>query len=320
MKKEKVYTWRNISRNAGVLKRYLAPGMTVAVFDTETTGLPSKNYTPKIIQFSGQKVRINGDYSVSAIDGGEINFYINPCEKLSDKITKLTGITQDVVDSAPDENQAFPAIRGWLENADAWAAYNAQFDVDRVREMAARQNTGINRLPVYDILIWARDFVRADFVDNYKLGTIISYIDPDDSFGFHNSDEDVRATVELINHFMPMYISFEPEPGRYPVKLEYAYYYETPEKYLSRKGNPPQQRINLKLAEGEKGDIFYDIRRKTWAAKKNASALRLLHQIQMEDVEMQFLQRYSYPYGCCTLDDAAKRMQKISRERHKNQR
>ena len=188
----------------------------------------------------------------------------------------------------------------------------------RLLMLTARLHTRVNRLPVYDVLIWARDFVRADFVEDYKLKTIISYVSPEESYGYHHSDEDVRATVALMNKFMPMYMNYEPVQDRYDMKLEYAYYFETPQKYLKKKNSHLNARINLKLAEGEKGDIFYDLRRKTWAAKKTASAYRLLNRVRMENIEAQFLQRYSYPYGCCAIEDAAKRMQKESRERYKN--
>lgn len=75
--------------------------------DLETTGLNPK--TDKIIEIGAVKV----------IDGQVVETfqtYINPGRKLEDRITELTGISQEQVDSAPVIAEVFPQLEVFLED------------------------------------------------------------------------------------------------------------------------------------------------------------------------------------------------------------
>ena len=75
--------------------------------DLETTGLNPK--LDKIIEIGAVKV-INGQIT------GSFHSYVDPGQKLVERIVELTGIRQEQVDQAPDISQVFPELEVFLED------------------------------------------------------------------------------------------------------------------------------------------------------------------------------------------------------------
>lgn len=294
-------TWRNKEREAERLRRVLHPGSVLAAFDTETTGLGQK---AKIIQFSGLKLLYGSDGLFSIIQGSEFDVYINPNEKLAEKITEITGITQDMVDSCQDESYWFIPIMNWLCQADAWCAYNVPFDVRMLEQMCERLGYQMPGREVFDILQWAKDTVPADAVEDYKLATVTEHFcGADEAFKFHSSIEDVKAMVTCMNYLIPEYFK-EEEKSRVTAHLEKGSLFINP-----RRGS--QKRIRLTLNFGAPGDIYYDIIGKRWSCKTSSSAKRLFSSVDMADLERQFLEKYAYPFGLASVDEVAKSWMKF---------
>jgi DNA polymerase III epsilon subunit-like protein len=106
--------------------------MTALIFDTETTGLvkhpkAKDSVQPQIIEWGGVLVNEDGDIIA------EYNTLINPGIKLPEKITKITGITDDDLIDAPIFKDVAEKIRGFFEKADHVIAHNLSFDMDMMK-------------------------------------------------------------------------------------------------------------------------------------------------------------------------------------------
>lgn len=115
--------------------------MIKIVFDTETTGLLKPeandiNQQPYIIEFYGCK--IDEDFNMI----GEIETFLKPPVKISDKITDITGITNEMVKNAPDFATFYPKLAAFFHGADEMIAHNCAFD----RSMIANELLRIDKL------------------------------------------------------------------------------------------------------------------------------------------------------------------------------
>ena len=100
---------------------------TIVIFDTETTGLPkpsviSAEGQPKIIELGAIKVSPSGEEIET------LSLLFNPKEKLEEKITKITGLTDEDLRDKPTFAESLPEIRRFFEGVGEAVAHNAQFD------------------------------------------------------------------------------------------------------------------------------------------------------------------------------------------------
>lgn len=100
------------------------------VFDTETTGLGQPyvqplSKQPKIIEFAGIKL---DDDTLEEID--RLEFICNPQEQISDKITKITGLTNDdLLDKLPFFDH-YNNLVNFFIGEKSMCAHNLAFDRD----------------------------------------------------------------------------------------------------------------------------------------------------------------------------------------------
>ena len=105
--------------------------MISLVFDTETTGIPKHpnardSNQPRIIEFGAILV----DEAGEVLD--EINLLMNPGEALEEKITQITGLTDEDLAGQPTFIEQAPKLRPFFERADAIIAHNLPFDTTMV--------------------------------------------------------------------------------------------------------------------------------------------------------------------------------------------
>lgn len=129
------------------------------VFDVETTGLsPAKD---KIIEIGAVKVN-NG----AVVE--EFHSMINPGQIISENITKITGITNDMVKDSPAISEILPNFIEFIGNSPL-IAHNASFDMGFLYEAAREQKFKVNNA-VVDTLMLSRILIPT--LEKYKLGFI----------------------------------------------------------------------------------------------------------------------------------------------------
>ncbi len=154
------------------------------VFDLETTGTyPDKD---KMIEIGA--VRVKGLEVVDRFDT-----FVNPHEPLTEFITNLTRITDDMLTDAPDEEDALKAFLEFCGDDPVLIAHNAKFDTGFINEALKRHNikfpyTYLDTLPMTRIML--------PDTENHKLNTIADHFGL--TFNHHRGDEDSRVLAEIF--------------------------------------------------------------------------------------------------------------------------
>ncbi|MDX8046975.1 PolC-type DNA polymerase III [Gracilibacillus sp. S3-1-1] len=166
---------------------------TYVVFDVETTGLSAIYDT--IIELAAVKVH-NGEI----IDRYES--FANPHHPLSETTTNLTGITDDMVQDAPEVEDVLKEFHEWMGDA-ILVAHNADFDMGFL-------NTGFKRIgyeeasnPVIDTLELAR--LLFPELKNHRLNTLCKKLDIELT-QHHRAIYDAEATGYLLWKFVKLSI------------------------------------------------------------------------------------------------------------------
>lgn len=133
------------------------------VFDIETTGL--SNTQDKIIEIGAVKIS-----NCEIVD--RYSTFVNPKRNLSEKIIKLTNITDDMLVNAPEISEILPKFLEFVGDS-VLVAHNANFDVGFIRKAADEMNIKVTNT-VLDTL----ELARTLFPDlkNHKLDTITEHL------------------------------------------------------------------------------------------------------------------------------------------------
>ena len=153
-------------------------------FDLETTGLSAA--TERIIEIGAVKI-LNGKLSE------EFCTFVNPGKKIPKKLVELTGISDDMVRDAPDENEAISKFIEYCGDCDILVAHNAPFDVSFLKAAIERCNITFNFKSI-DTIPLCRSRIKV--IKNYKLSTVSKYFNLPD-FTHHRACDDAR-TLALI--------------------------------------------------------------------------------------------------------------------------
>lgn len=94
---------------------------TFLAIDVETTGLSHTG--DRIIEF-GFVAIVDGEVARTG------SVLVAPGQMLPKVITKITGITDDMLSEAPVFSEVAPSIAAWLSKAPLIVAHNAKFDID----------------------------------------------------------------------------------------------------------------------------------------------------------------------------------------------
>lgn len=166
------------------------------VFDLETTGL--SRYRDRITEIGACKV----------IDGKICEIYnelVNPEMLIPEKITEITGITNQMVESCPKIEEVLPGFLEFCQGS-ILVGQNTDFDVGFVRENCTRLGLDFN--PLYlDTLPMA----RALFADmkKFSLDKIARKLEIP-AFNHHRASDDARATAQI---FIKMFKMIMKEDG-----------------------------------------------------------------------------------------------------------
>ena len=156
------------------------------VFDLETTGL-SCRYN-RIMEFGG--VRIEHGTEVARLD-----ILINPETLIPAKISKLTHITQDMVDDKPTFHEVKEQILNFIKDA-ILVSHNADFDVPFLNESLIRDGDEPLNNPVIDTLALSRYLFPEN--RNHRLGTLCRNFDVKyDANVAHRADYDAYVLNDV---------------------------------------------------------------------------------------------------------------------------
>ena len=164
--------------------KYPAFDDEMIVFDLETTGL--SNRTCKIIEIGAVKIK---DGEVLDV----FNTFVDPEEHISEEITRLTSITDEMVAGAPKE---YDAVKAFLDFAGdrMLIAHNANFDVGFIRVAAERCAFPFTNS--YLDTVGLSKYLNTD-IKNHKLDTIAKYYNLED-FHHHRASDDATILAHIF--------------------------------------------------------------------------------------------------------------------------
>lgn len=169
------------------------------VFDFETTGLDP--VSDRIIEVAAIKYE-NGVATDRFVQ------LVNPERPISNMITEITGISNDMVQKKPTEEGIIDDLLGFL-GSDPIVAHNIHFDIEFLAQMCKRLGRDLVESKQYDTLQLARSL----FFDQpvFNLGSLSEY------FGFsakgaHRAEKDTENTGLIFLELLK-------ELGRYPLEI-----------------------------------------------------------------------------------------------------
>ncbi|WP_085992385.1 PolC-type DNA polymerase III [Oceanobacillus senegalensis] len=158
---------------------------TYVVFDVETTGLSAVYDT--IIELAAVKI-----HQGEIVDRFEA--FANPHHPLSQTTIDLTGITDDMVQDAPEVEEVLKDFHDWMED-DILVAHNASFDMGFLNQGFKKMNYEKATNPVIDTLELAR-FLYPE-LKNHRLNTLSKHLDVELT-QHHRAIYDAEATGYIL--------------------------------------------------------------------------------------------------------------------------
>ena len=172
------------------------------ILDLETSGAaPSTGAA--ITEIGAVKVR-SGEII------GEFQTFVNPQHGLSDFITSLTGITDEMLADAPKIKSVLPDFFEFLgsDKETVLVAHNAPFDLGFLKAAAKKHKCAWPDYPVIDTVRIARSVLERDEVANCKLSTLATFFGAATS-PTHRALDDARATVDVLHGIFERLGTFE---------------------------------------------------------------------------------------------------------------
>lgn len=174
----------------------------LVVFDLETTGLNVA--TDRIIQISWIKVMPSGEERL----GGS---YVNPGCPIPQEVQNLTGITDEMVVSAPSFKELAPKLIEEFTGCD-FAGFNSnKFDVPLLIEEMLRAGCDtslFDKAHYIDVQNIFHKKERRNLDAAYRF-----YVNPEGFSNAHSSDADTRATWEVLQAQLERYDDLRPNVG-----------------------------------------------------------------------------------------------------------
>lgn len=157
---------------------------TFVVLDIETTGLDPRN--DQITEIGAVKIK-----NKKVID--TFKTFVNPEKLIPEKITKLTGITDDMVKDAPTIDTVMPEFKAFFSDAPL-VAHNASFDIGFIKEKCKKINVEIKN-PIVDTLTLSRELLKD--IKKHKLDIVAKRLGVQLE-NHHRALDDAKATADIL--------------------------------------------------------------------------------------------------------------------------
>jgi DNA polymerase III epsilon subunit-like protein len=168
--------------------------MIVTVFDCETTGLfysglIDDDKKPELTEFMAIKYDLDEEKIIK-----EFDFLVKPKRGIPKEITKITGLTDDMLKDALPVQARIKEIREALETSDAVIAHNLSYDVEMIETEFSRCGETINwprKICTIEQTICVKGY-RLSLTDLHKelMGEPFS--------GAHRARQDVEALLRCV--------------------------------------------------------------------------------------------------------------------------
>ncbi|MFS0575848.1 exonuclease domain-containing protein [Sporosarcina sp. 179-K 3D1 HS] len=156
------------------------------VLDFETTGLRAG--ADRIIQIGAIKYKDHEQVDM-------LNSFINPQRHISDTITRLTGISNEMVKFAPTIEMKLPELLDFLEDLPI-VAHNASFDMGFLYALDSIEGVEIPQYRVIDTVKLARKTITQ--TPNHKLTTLTQFLQLEHDA--HDAIGDCLATAAIYQY------------------------------------------------------------------------------------------------------------------------
>lgn len=239
-------TTTDISGMVQETSRLIAARTPMVVFDLETTGLsPVKD---RILTISAIIVRWNSGFPEIERTFDKM---INPGVPIPPSVTKVNGITDEMVKDCPEEKDVFPEIRAFIGDQPFLCGYNsARFDQKFMEQLYGRYGATFRPYCHMDILPLARHVLD---LNSYKLIDVSHELGVDAGLTFHRSIDDVYASFRCLTILMKMYKKVQAS-GKKTLRVIKYRWWEGPNHYLQR----------IYLTTDPDTQTYYDVSRKEW--------------------------------------------------------
>ena len=172
------------------------------IFDTETTGLIDNTLKPidkqpHIIEFYGCLIeRDSGDMVA------ELDLLIKPPIVISKEITKITGITNEMVCDSPVFRSVASQIETFVNRADRWVAHNLSYDLQMLKFEIQRCDKTILRVFKNVDLLCTVEQTEHIKGHRLKLTDLHEYLFGEPFKGAHRAKVDVEALTRCYRELI----------------------------------------------------------------------------------------------------------------------
>lgn len=169
--------------------------------DFETTGLPRAmvadlKLQPKAIEFAAIKL---DDDTLEEV--GRLEFLINPKEKITDQITKITGIkNEDLIDKT-DFKTIYPKIVNFFFAEKYLFAHNISFDVNILRFELQRLGA-LTKFPFPPIQICTMNQTKKIKGKAMNQGLLYEHLFGEIMPNAHRAMDDVTALTRIVKELL----------------------------------------------------------------------------------------------------------------------
>ncbi len=166
------------------------------VFDTETTGLLSSSFVPsamqpKIIEFAA--IKLNDKFE----EVSRLEFLCNPGEKLTKKITDLTGITDKDLGDKPNFYFYYPQLVDFFNDEKTMVAHNLIFDY-RMLKLELTRIGKQDGFPMPERKICTMHLTKPLLAKWLKLSHLYEHLTKKTLVNAHRAMNDVEALTDCV--------------------------------------------------------------------------------------------------------------------------